>query len=70
MIMSHSLTKIWIHAIFSTKDFGKIIPRAFSVSESDVEKVSKYIINQHEHHKKMTFIEEYNLFMKKYGINP
>jgi REP element-mobilizing transposase RayT len=41
---------------------------AFSVSESDIDKVSKYIENQHKHHKKMTFMEEYELFMKKYGI--
>ncbi len=142
--MSHSLTKIWIHSIFSTKDWEKTISNkfagklynhiteqltcqfecrvksingipdhvhillllnpvysisdilknvkgesshwinqnnflnikfswqtgygAFSVSESDVDKVSKYIENQHEHHKKMTFMEEYELFMKKYGI--
>ena len=41
---------------------------AFSVSESNVDKVSNYIKNQLEHHKNMTFIEEYELFMKKYGI--
>jgi len=42
---------------------------AFSVSESKVNDVEKYINNQKEHHKKMTFQEEYDLFMKKYGSN-
>lgn len=39
---------------------------AFSVSKSEVDKVCKYILNQPEHHKKITFIEEYENFMKFY----
>jgi putative transposase len=39
-----------------------------SVSESNVDKVSKYIKNQQKHHKKMTFVEEYEQFMKKHEI--
>jgi REP element-mobilizing transposase RayT len=39
----------------------------FSISESVIDNVIKYIINQKEHHKKVTFKEEYELFMKKYG---
>lgn len=39
---------------------------AFSVSKSDVDKVCKYILNQHEHHCKVSFKEEYELFMKFY----
>ena len=39
---------------------------AFSVSKSDVDKVCKYILNQPEHHKKVTFAEEYNAFLKHY----
>jgi REP element-mobilizing transposase RayT len=39
---------------------------AFSVSKRDVDKVCKYIINQPEHHKKHTFMEEYNEFLKFY----
>jgi putative transposase len=41
---------------------------AFSVSESNVKKVVDYIKNQEEHHRVKTFTEEYELFMKKYGI--
>lgn len=40
---------------------------AFSISESVIDNIIKYINNQKEHHKKVTFKEEYELFMKKYG---
>jgi hypothetical protein len=45
---------------------------AFSVSKSDVEKVSNYILNQPEHHKIHTFEEEYKEFIYLYQqtINP
>jgi REP element-mobilizing transposase RayT len=39
---------------------------AFSVSKSDVDKVCKYILNQPEHHRKMSFQEEYDEFIKFY----
>lgn len=39
---------------------------AFSVSKSDVNKVFRYILNQPEHHKKVTFAQEYDLFIKHY----
>jgi REP element-mobilizing transposase RayT len=39
---------------------------AFSVSKSDVDKVCKYILNQPEHHRKVSFKEEYEDFIKFY----
>jgi len=41
---------------------------AFSVSESMVKEVENYIKTQKEHHKKISFKEEYDLILKKYGI--
>lgn len=41
---------------------------AFSVSQSKVDVVSKDIINQKEHHKKITFQEEVIQFLEKYGV--
>jgi putative transposase len=41
----------------------------FSVSPSLQNKTKRYIENQEEHHRKMTFKEEYLLFMKEYGID-
>ncbi len=39
---------------------------AISVSESQINKVRKYIQNQEEHHRQKSFVEEYDLFIKKY----
>ncbi|OPZ99502.1 MAG: Transposase IS200 like protein [Bacteroidetes bacterium ADurb.Bin408] len=39
---------------------------AFSVSKSDIDKVCKYILNQPEHHKKTSFQQEYDEFIKYY----
>ncbi len=41
---------------------------AFSVSQSDVDRVGNYIARQEEHHRKRTFVQEYKLFVKKYGL--
>jgi REP element-mobilizing transposase RayT len=41
---------------------------AFSVSESSLEKVINYILKQKEHHKKLSFMEEYELFVKKHSL--
>ncbi|MGA7836571.1 MAG: IS200/IS605 family transposase [Ignavibacteriaceae bacterium] len=40
---------------------------ATSVSESHLKEIRKYILEQEEHHKKITFAEEVEKFMKKYG---
>jgi len=39
---------------------------AFSVSKGDIDRVCKYILGQPEHHKKHTFAEEYDIFIKFY----
>ena len=41
---------------------------AFSVSHSSVDAVSKYIANQEEHHRRKTFAEEYEQFVRVYGL--
>jgi putative transposase len=41
---------------------------AFSVSQSDVSKVANYIARQEEHHRKRSFAEEYEIFVKRYGL--
>ena len=42
---------------------------AFSYSKSHVKNVINYIKNQEEHHKKKTFLEEYNDFLKKFDVD-
>ena len=41
---------------------------ALSVSESAIDKVRQYIMNQEEHHKKKTFMQEYEEFLKLHGF--
>ena len=41
---------------------------AFSISESMVKEVERYILGQKEHHKKLSYIEEIELLIKKYGL--
>ncbi|SKC14999.1 REP element-mobilizing transposase RayT [Dyadobacter psychrophilus] len=43
---------------------------AVSVSERHVEIVRNYIKNQEEHHRKQSFKQENERFMKKYGWEP
>jgi REP-associated tyrosine transposase len=40
----------------------------FSVSPSHVVRLRKYIVNQEEHHKKITYEEEVKKFLDAYGI--
>ena len=41
---------------------------AFSVSQSNVEKVKNYIANQKEHHSKQSFQDEFREFLEKHGV--
>ncbi len=42
---------------------------AFSVSPNQVDRVIRYIENQHEHHRKKSFEEEYRDFHSEHGID-
>lgn len=41
---------------------------AFSYSKSQIGQVAKYIENQEEHHKKRTFVEEYQKILTDFGL--
>ena len=41
---------------------------AFSYSRSHVNKVTEYVLNQEEHHRHKTFLEEYEQFLKQFEI--
>jgi putative transposase len=41
---------------------------AFSYSQSHINRVVKYILNQEEHHRKRTFREEYIALLKKFEV--
>lgn len=41
---------------------------AFSHSRSQIDQVVKYIANQQEHHRKVTFLEEYKKMLTDFGV--
>jgi len=41
---------------------------AFSVSPANVQAAAEYIAGQEEHHRKVTFQEEFRKFLKSYGV--
>lgn len=41
---------------------------AFSYSNSQIDSVVKYILNQEQHHKRKTFRDEYLELLEKFGI--
>jgi REP element-mobilizing transposase RayT len=42
---------------------------AFSYSRSHVQTVISYVMNQEEHHRKRTFLEEYEVFLKQFEVD-
>ena len=42
---------------------------AFSVSQSHLDQVTRYIERQEEHHKRVTFQDEFRAFLKRYNVD-
>jgi putative transposase len=62
---------LWIHTEFpeiSSFDWQDGYG-LFSINKSVVPKVERYIQNQREHHRKMSFQEEYREFLKLHGVD-
>ncbi|MEO8663875.1 MAG: transposase [Ignavibacteria bacterium] len=64
-------TSHWINQnnLTEAKFSWQISYAAFSVSQSNAKSVARYISNQKEFHKKVSFTDEYNMLIKKHGIN-
>lgn len=60
----------WVHKHFpNQRSFGwQIGYGAFSVSHSNAPEVERYIAKQEEHHRKVSFKEEFVAFLKKHDI--
>jgi len=57
--------KKYISGKFSWQDgYG-----AFTYSKSQIDNVVKYVLNQPEHHRKLTFKEEYLSFLNKFEVD-
>ncbi|MGB7324049.1 MAG: transposase, partial [Rubripirellula sp.] len=65
-----SNSSAWVHENFSRLKSiqWKTKYGAFSVSESSVDSVKAYIANQKEHHKTVSFKEEFLAMLRKHGI--
>jgi putative transposase len=61
----------WVHEEWKSRSaFGwQTGYGAFSVSESNVRRVSRYIAEQEEHHRKVSFQEEFMTFLRKHRID-
>jgi hypothetical protein len=60
----------WVHDTFPEHRLfnWQVTYGAFGVSQSLLEKTSQYIRNQENHHRKMTFQEEFLALLKKHKI--
>ena len=65
-----SISSSWIHERFTKlKAFQwQVKYGAFTVSASSVDSVKAYIANQKEHHKTMSFKDEFLAILRKHGI--
>jgi REP element-mobilizing transposase RayT len=63
-------SSLWVHEIRHRPTFAwQTGYGAFSVSQSNLPAVVKYIRNQDQHHRKVTFQEEFITFLKRHGIS-
>ena len=61
----------WVHETFSDQRLfaWQIKYGAFSVSVSQLDKITQYIENQENHHRRLTFQEEFIALLKKHNID-
>ena len=57
------LKKKGIRGFYWQRGYG-----AFSIGQSQVEQVSRYIANQKEHHKRQSYEDEFRELCQKYGV--
>ncbi|MBC7931570.1 MAG: IS200/IS605 family transposase [Rubrivivax sp.] len=64
-----SASSHWIHDTIGMRDFAwQDGYGAFTVSASQIEKVKNYIVSQEEHHRNLSFQDEYIEFLKQSGV--
>jgi hypothetical protein len=64
-----SNSSLWAHATRQRAAFAwQAGYGAFSVSQSNVPAVVRYIRNQDQHHRNVSFQEEFIAFLKRHGI--
>lgn len=68
-VKSHSSKWIKAKGIAYSQFYWQSGYGAFSVNPSEVDVAKAYIENQKEHHRKISFEEEYRAFLHKYGVD-
>ena len=65
-------TSIWIKSskLFPAFNGWAVGYGSFTCSYVDIDRLIEYIKNQQEHHKKVSFEEEYRKLLTEYGITP
>ena len=66
--MPESLAKILVHTVFSTKDRRPEWLRHFLHRLSQIGTVRNYIARQEEHHRKVSFQDEFRQLLQRYEI--
>ena len=61
-------SSLWIHRQGVAKFAWQEGYGAFTVSESQVPKVHRYIERQEEHHRSVSFLEEFKVLLKAHGL--
>ncbi len=68
--LTKASTSKWVKEKYGENDFAwQGGYAALSVSQSNADAVSHYISNQEQHHRKLSFKDEFLGFLKKYKIN-
>ena len=58
-----------VNAVRHSRIFsGRAVTAHFHASQSAVEEVREYIRNQREHHKRVSFQDEFRAFLKRYEV--
>lgn len=64
--MPQSLAKNYIHLVFATRGRTETIPK---VHFKEIHAVKQYIDNQEEHHKGVSFEDEFRKICKMYNVD-
>jgi len=63
------VSNLWLKQEYSIRTFEWQGGYAdFSVSASNLERVKKYIVNQHQHHRKMSFQDELRTLLRRHSV--
>ncbi len=66
--MAQSLAKILLHTVFSTKDRLSFLCDKPLREDSQIDAARTYIAGQEEHHRKISFQDEFRQLLRRYEV--